>query len=390
MVVKESDKVRTASVNIKTGIIYINPSFHKLPYFVKLFLLCHEYAHYFLQSPNEIEVDALAHTLYTKLGGSQKESVFALTRVLPFEGGAKKEQIKRVKNQLNRAKIFAEYMENQEFNANLAVIDITNRFEDGDIEGAISRFNAVRNLLDADDVQDIEELFATETFEGEHNNCPNWREMTKEQIAALAVMSQRKGNHKAYNMLVNELRNRSGLGRNRKRGFEGDENFQAEGKKGLFGGLKKTVADIKSTQKAKADAKAAQKQDKAAAKVELKKARADAIRTKANAKMSLAQQGIASGPKFDQILGAVGGLAQSAASFATGNIAGGLEGLGNAANRIAQPGEQLSPLPPPENTPETPLPKEEKKVPTWAWITGGAVLLAVIAVILYFVLRKKA
>lgn len=96
-----------AMVNRETGVVYINARFKgRLTKDQWLFILLHEEGHLKLKTLDENAVDNWAFNEYVKRGGSLKQSVFALTRVL---SGSTPEHYQRANNQLIRAKNYEEY-----------------------------------------------------------------------------------------------------------------------------------------------------------------------------------------------------------------------------------------------------------------------------------------
>lgn len=91
-----------ASVNVKTGDLYINvPVYKKLTPVQKKFVLWHEHGHYHLKTRNEFEADKYAFENVVKQGVSLKELIYSLSEVL---SGDSSEHLDRVYKQYYRAK----------------------------------------------------------------------------------------------------------------------------------------------------------------------------------------------------------------------------------------------------------------------------------------------
>lgn len=96
-----------ARVNRVTGECFINtPVFFNFPADIRLFILLHEAGHVVLNTTNEYEADNYAFEQYAKLGRSLKNSVKALSTVLPFSN---QEQYNRVIQQFIRAYEYDNY-----------------------------------------------------------------------------------------------------------------------------------------------------------------------------------------------------------------------------------------------------------------------------------------
>ena len=93
-----------ACVNRVTGLMLIDRKWwNTLPVEHRLFILLHEYAHFVLNTSDELKADKLAFELYAKMGHSLNESVKALTRVLSYTNS---EHTERTLAQIERAKEF--------------------------------------------------------------------------------------------------------------------------------------------------------------------------------------------------------------------------------------------------------------------------------------------
>ncbi|MCH2025803.1 MAG: hypothetical protein MK172_08685 [Verrucomicrobiales bacterium] len=101
-------------MNIQSGVITVaKDRFYDYPESIRRFVLLHELGHYVLQSRNELDVDRWALRQYMNTGGSAKEAVFALTRVLSFTNPEHRE---RLYHQLDRVRHY-DYHINGNINA---------------------------------------------------------------------------------------------------------------------------------------------------------------------------------------------------------------------------------------------------------------------------------
>lgn len=75
----------------------------KSPYEHKVFILLHENAHIFLDTSDELKVDALAHKQYLAMGFSLTSSITALTKVLSY---SMPEHLTRTREQMVRATVY--------------------------------------------------------------------------------------------------------------------------------------------------------------------------------------------------------------------------------------------------------------------------------------------
>lgn len=90
-----------AAVSLDTGILYINPSqWQGLSKEKRVFILLHELGHYVLQTRDEFEADEFAHEMYSRMGYSLKQSVFALSETFDDDN---EEHRARLHAQINRA-----------------------------------------------------------------------------------------------------------------------------------------------------------------------------------------------------------------------------------------------------------------------------------------------
>ncbi len=72
-----------ASINWKTSDLYLNKNvFTKLENDYKLFVLFHEYGHYYLKTKNEFKADKFAFQQLVQLGFPLKKMILALSSVL--------------------------------------------------------------------------------------------------------------------------------------------------------------------------------------------------------------------------------------------------------------------------------------------------------------------
>jgi len=93
-----------AKANLKTRIVTLNPDvIDNLTNDQLYFVLLHEAGHLNLQTRNEKLADAYASKIFLESGRSPKQSVFAVSDVLPEETD---EQIERKNDQLKRASIY--------------------------------------------------------------------------------------------------------------------------------------------------------------------------------------------------------------------------------------------------------------------------------------------
>lgn len=110
-----------ATINRLTGEMFLNERIWKtLSKDQRLFILLHEAAHVTLNTTDEIEADQWAFDQYAKLGGSLKESVKSLTRVLNYKNP---EHFERTQAQLERALKF-----DSKFNNNPKAKSMDNSF----------------------------------------------------------------------------------------------------------------------------------------------------------------------------------------------------------------------------------------------------------------------
>lgn len=92
-----------ANCNLRTGIVKINPDYWCfLNNDQRFYILAHEAGHIVLQTHDEHEADAYASKLYFEAKRSPKQSVYAMSKVLPF---TTTEQSHRLSKQLIRAAI---------------------------------------------------------------------------------------------------------------------------------------------------------------------------------------------------------------------------------------------------------------------------------------------
>jgi hypothetical protein len=110
-----------ATINRVTGEMFLNERIWKtLNKDQRLFILLHEAAHVTLNTTDELEADQWAFEQYAKLGGSLKESVKSLTRVLNYQNP---EHYERTQAQLERALKF-----DSKFNNNPKAKSMDNSF----------------------------------------------------------------------------------------------------------------------------------------------------------------------------------------------------------------------------------------------------------------------
>lgn len=119
-----------ANCNLKTRIIKLNPDYWKiLNDEQRFYVLEHEAGHINLQSHSEFDADQYASTQYLKSGRSPKQSVFAISKVLPLTNY---EQRKRLEMQLERASEY-DYSINKNNNA-LKILKIMNTNTENELD----------------------------------------------------------------------------------------------------------------------------------------------------------------------------------------------------------------------------------------------------------------
>lgn len=79
------DSSTPARVNRNTGHLTINTRiWPRIPFYQRIFIILHEEGHYVLQTTNELEADRYAGERYQALGFPLRESVYALSKILPW------------------------------------------------------------------------------------------------------------------------------------------------------------------------------------------------------------------------------------------------------------------------------------------------------------------
>ena len=119
-----------ANCNLRTRIIKVNPLYwKKLNNDQRFYVIAHEAGHINLQTHSEFEADQYASELYLESGRSPKQSVFAISKVLPLENY---DQRKRLELQLERAAEY-DYGINNNNNA-LKILKIMNENLDNELD----------------------------------------------------------------------------------------------------------------------------------------------------------------------------------------------------------------------------------------------------------------
>ena len=78
----------------KKGIIEYSPEFLKLPFPIKVFIICHEIGHSYYH--DEEKADLFACKLFLKLGYNGTSALYSLTDVLNYDSNKNKLRIKRL------------------------------------------------------------------------------------------------------------------------------------------------------------------------------------------------------------------------------------------------------------------------------------------------------
>mgnify|MGYP000060603389 CR=1 FL=1 len=322
-----------AAVNIRTGVLYINPRvFNSLSKAHKVFVLAHELGHWELQTKDEFAADKYAFAIYSRLGYPLSEAIKAQTKVFPYSTD---EQLERSKALLFQAQRF-----------------------DGVANQGKSTTSQKKRAMNAETTYNQYMQALTVALESGD------RENAYKLSRFLSDTSTRQAEKKHFDEIANGLVN-----------FEGEEvedDYYTGAASGYAGADESSFLGMGKDAKEARKQKQALKQMKAEAKAQSQLIRANAKQTRADAKKSLADQGITSSLNLGGIMDTVGSVAGKVmGTSAVGDILGGLSGGGAGT----------PPPPPADDVPE--------KNNTWLYVGGGAAVLLIIGVIVWLVMRKK-
>jgi hypothetical protein len=324
-----------AAVNLRTGVLYINPRvFNPLSKAHKVFVLAHELGHWALKTKDEFAADKYAFAIYSRLGYPLSEAIKAQTKVFPYSTD---EQLERSKALLFQAQ----------------------RFDGIANQGKSTTSQKKRAMNTANTYNEFMQALTVSLESGDRENAYRLSRF-------LSDTSTRQAEKKHFDEIANGLVN-----------FEGEEvenDYYTGAASGYAGEQESSFLGMGKDAKEARKQKQALKQMKAEAKAQAQLIRANAKQTKADAKKSLADQGITSSLNLGGIMETVGGAVGSLTG--TNALGGVLGALGGGASAGTPP-----PPPAPDEMPE--------KNNTWLWVGAGAAVLLIVGVIVWLVMRKK-
>lgn len=340
-----------AAINTKTGVCYIN--LDRLRDFTPdawEWILEHENAHAEFQTGSEVFVDRIAFNKQLRKGKSMKEIFMEIRKFLDLDNP---EHNRRLFRLIQHASYISKAIGDFNLNYNLinnrisAVELLINNLED-QFQDAIKAGNGSQALAIAKKMQDLAD-------------DPDDFQEIKDLVQSLEVLKS-------------------------------TDNIQSGNGKGLFGGIiKNFIAKAQERKDKRLDAKIASK----ASKNYARETRADATKIKANAKQTLADQGLSSpnvgqtiAGVYGKVLDTVGGVAGAVVPGLLGIPANQPEDQGNANARGFQNAVETT------TDGSKDVPKEEKKKPN-TWLIVGAVVAGVLVVAgigyaIYHSMKKKA
>ena len=355
-----SDKVSVAAVHRPSGTMILSPSFFELPSLSQAFIVAHELGHYQLNTADEFKADRYAFLVCANMGLPIASSIETMAKTLP---GSNDQHVERVEKLLEFALKF-DGTTNPEKNHNGSPQKRMEKIEYSR-KGLIKEINAHLNNGDLH-LADGAALELASTY-------------PDDEAATLAAnYLQRTADLRANSFdgePVSAYGNIAGANLNN---YDGDDNDETDDEEDIINGFlgigknkdKNTGKNPDgsfdlTTRKGRQAQKAADKQLKNTSK-------ANSRVTKATAKQTLADKGIAGGVNVGDILSKVSETAQSIAGAGAGII-------GGAAGEDTAP-ETNAPAPK----------KEDQKSIHWGWYVGGAVaLIAIIVLVIWLVRRNK-
>lgn len=360
-----------AAVSRRTGELYLNHSFFKLPYEQQVFILAHEWSHYILDTRSELKADENAFYKYALAGLPLSQAVLALYEVLDMNNPA---HVYRTNRVFEHA-LYFDYFINPSRQK---------------LKTQESRMDAIKQAFDAKNAQmhkllqlgrfDEAQAVAVELFNmmPEENQAEFWQQMQSLfadyhiQLYSGADLEQYEGEY------TNDELEYSGDdicngGNCDEDGY--DDNLEyTNGRVVSEEERKRRNQERYDNRQYKKTSRTDRDNERVFSTADKKRMTGEAKLTKAQAQMELAKQGISAGAEAAK---AFGGAAQSIA---------GIFG-GKKSQEVPADGEQPAGMSDPNAT-QQPAP-EGKKMKWWVWLIIAIVAIAAIVGVVMLLRKKK-